>query len=384
MRLTGTLITLALAAALLAAACGGSSPKPTPMAAATATATPSPATPTPTVPLPTVSCDRPQVTYRGEVVRIADSDGAGRPGLEMRVFASSPQPCILRRGGIDAVIVWYPNRIPQKQTSTGSYDLLPHPRAEINAYLPEAQPVARFLWKNSCTVSDARVKLAVDSVAFFDDHIVTTECSSVDATTDLVLLPVTLRGPTPPALEQPLPAGYSEVEVDLTKPSTLHVVVSADAQDDGRACEKLFRWMVPPDAPVTRATMVATCAFAGYGRPHFAAKSSDPSTLYLWRAEILLPALSGLPGERLNMSCEEILSWVVDASADAHSATYGTTCDARVVSSPSIAAGKRIWVDVFESLVNDVPVDVPCWQLSALLGTFAGEGRTAPVQCVMY
>ncbi len=280
-------LTLALAALALAA-CGGGSTPATPTLATTATATAASATPTPTPPLPTALCQTAKVTYRGEVVRVADSDAAGNPGLEMRVFASSPEPCILRRGGIDALVDWYPDRAAQKLTPDGSVDLLPHPTAQVNAYLPETAPVAKFLWKNSCTVNDARVKLVVDTVAFFDGRLLTTGCSAGagDAPTDLVLVPVTLSGPTPPSFEKPLPAGFSEFEVDLSKPTTLHIIVTMDAPDDGRACEKLFPWMVPPGAPAAVPTKVATCAFAGFGRPHFAAKSSDPTTLYLWRAEI--------------------------------------------------------------------------------------------------
>jgi hypothetical protein len=375
------LIALALAATLLAAACGGSRAKPTPTALPSATATAGP-----TVTPATTACDQEQVTYRGETVRVADSDGAGNPGLEMRVYASAPAPCVLRRGGVGITIGWYPNRAAQKLTPSGLFDLLPHPRGEINAYLPEAAPVARFLWKNSCTVNDASVRLLVDTVAFYDERMGTASCAAgaADAATDLVLLAAPLSGPTPPSLERPIPAGYSDANIDLTNPATLKVVVSAAAPDDGRACEKLFPWMVPPGAPASLATKVASCAFAGYGRPHFVAKPSDPTVLYLWRAEVLLPALAGLPGQRLNSSCEEEAQWLVPATAAEDTAAFITVCDARVVADPRSETGTRIWAYVFANFINDVPPDAPCWQLSAYLGTFAGEGRAASVQCVMY
>jgi hypothetical protein len=163
----------------------------------------------------------------------------------------------------------------------------------------------------------------------------------------------------------------------------LHIVVSADAPEDGRACEKLFPWMVPPAPPPNLGTKVASCRFGGYGRPHFAARALDPGTLYLWRAEILLPALPGLPGARLNSSCEEIAQWVVEAAADPSAAAYTTVCDARVGPVPGVS-GRRIWVDVFPEFAASVSPDTPCWQLSAFLRTGAGEGEVTSVQCELW
>lgn len=253
--------------------------------------------------------------------------------------------------------------------------------ASVDAVIPSADPIARFLWGNWCGEAEPpyRLQFVLRGHATLVRLEAGPACTAPGGVSKLEVL----GPPLPPAGPRPTPAPIPGGLRPVTElPGNPTVWIYRDAQPTSTKCTEIVGDMVPAAIAGQVEAKPFTCTEVN-GRLRFASDGSAP--FYLLGVQLLLLAKNTLPQPSFGAgTCDSIREHLVPASEPLSVAAYVLVCD--VQPRPRGQQARQpllVWGRIVADLAPPtVPQGAPCWSLTRYLG-LAGEARTVEVQCFL-